>query len=97
LEADAKSGKAEVVIFDRGEGWALIAAPDAPTGYDGMVPTPPKDGLYVSEHGYPIYVVDAKEVRNANAVIDTLGEKARNMLEELQDADAVLQRLGLAY
>jgi predicted flap endonuclease-1-like 5' DNA nuclease len=57
----------------------------------------PKDGLYVSETGYPIYVVACREVRDALTVIKAVGAKAEKMLEALGDPDTVLQRLGLAY
>ena len=97
LEEDAKSGKTDVLIFDRGDGWALIAGEAAPTTYEEMHPEPPVDGLYVSENGYPIYVVACREVRNAKAVIDAIGGDAASMLEEIGDADTVLQRVGRAF
>lgn len=97
LETDARAGTIDVLIFDRGDGWALISKETAPEGYEGMTPETPKDGLYVSENGFPIYVVDCKEVSNAKAVISAVGGKAEEMLKELGDADAVLQRIGLAY
>ena len=97
LEADARAEKIDVVIFDRGAGWALVLEQEPPTGYEGMEPTHPKNGLYVSENGYPIYIVDGKEVPNGQAVISAIGRKAEEMLKEMGDAEAVLQRLGYAY
>jgi hypothetical protein len=97
LEADARSEKIAVVIFDRDAGWALIRSGERVDGYEGMIPEPPRDGLYVSEHGYPIYVVAQQEVSNANKVIATIGEPAETLMEEIGDPDTVLQRLGYAY
>jgi hypothetical protein len=97
LEEDAKSGKVAVVIFDRVEGWALVRAEERVDGYEGLVPEAPRDGLYVSEHGYPIYVVGQEEVRTAREVVAAIGERAETLLDELGDPDTVLQRLGYAY
>jgi hypothetical protein len=97
LEADARADKIPVLIFDRTDGWALVRSETAPEGYEGMSASEPKDGLWVSEHGYPIYVVDCKEVRGPREVIRAIGGKAEALLEELGDPDAVLQRLGHAY
>jgi hypothetical protein len=97
LETDARAEKIDVVIFDRGEGWALISAETAPTGYEGMTSAPPRNGLYVSESGYPIYVVDCRKVPNAKAVIQSIGEEAEALLRRIGDPDAVLQQLGYAY
>lgn len=97
LETDARSKKIDVVIFDRSAGWALVFKPDPPMEYEGMEPTVPKDGLYVSENGYPIYVVNGREVPNGQTVIKAIGQKAEEMLKEIGDAEAVLQRLGYAY
>lgn len=97
LEADARSGEMAVVIFDRGAGWALVRSTNPVEQYEGMVSEAPKDGLYVSEQGYPIYIVNRQEVRGPREVIAAIGDKAEKMLEEMDDPDAVLQRLGYAY
>jgi hypothetical protein len=96
LEADSKAEKVDLVIFDRGS-WALILDEEAPTKYEGMAPVAPEDGLYVSEQGYPIYVVDRQEVRGPREVVKALGAEAEEMLKKLDDPDAVLQRLGKAF
>jgi hypothetical protein len=96
LEQDSKDDKVVLVIFDR-EAWALIEAAAPPDGYEGLTPREPADGLYVSEQGIPIYVVGCQEVRRAEDVIKALGEAAEQLLAQLGDADAVLQRLGRAY
>jgi hypothetical protein len=96
LEEESKADKVDLVIFDR-EGWALIRASEPPTKYEGMESTEPADGLYVSEQGYPIYVVDKKEVPGPDPLIKALGKEAEEMLEKLGDPIAVIQRLGKAY
>lgn len=97
LESDSKSGKVDLVIFDRSASWALVRDVDPPEKYDGMVPENPRDGLYVSEQGYPIYVVGCKEVRSAAAVVAAVGGRAKELFDETGDADAALQRAGLAF
>jgi hypothetical protein len=96
LEEESKADKVDLVIFDR-EGWALLRASEPPTKYEGMEPTEPADGLYVSEQGYPIYVVDKKEVAGPDPLIKALGKEAEEMLEKLGDPVVVIQRLGKAY
>ena len=97
LESDSKSGKVDLVIFDRGASWALVWDVAPPEKYEGMVPEPPRDGLYVSEQGYPIYVVGCKEVRDAAAVVAAIGGRAKELFDEIGDADTALQRAGLAF
>ena len=97
LEADSKADRVRLVIFDRDASWALIRAEAPPSQYKGMTPESPKNGLYVSEQGYPIYVVDGREVLDPKMVIRAAGEEAEAMLEEIGDPVVVLQRLGLAY
>ena len=96
LQKDSKEDKVHLVIFDR-DAWAMIFSEDPPTQYEGLVPTEPADGMYVSEQGYPIYVFNRQEVAGPLELIDALGEEARKMLEETKDPDAALERLGLAF
>ncbi|MCP4676506.1 MAG: hypothetical protein GY854_13530 [Deltaproteobacteria bacterium] len=96
LQKDSKDDKVFLVIFDRA-GWALIRAPEPPTQYEGLIPTEPPDGMYVSEQGYPIYVVDRQEVADPRELIKALGKEAEEMLDKLGDTTAVIQRLGKAY
>jgi len=96
LERDSKADEVDLVAFDR-EGWALVYAAEAPTKYEGLEPTRPKTGLYVSEQGLPIYVVDGALVRSPRQVVEALGEDALKKLEELGDPIVVLQRLGRAF
>jgi hypothetical protein len=96
LEEDSKAKKIDLVVFDR-ECWALVSAKKGPTKYEGLVPAEPQDGLYVSEQGQPIYVVDRQEVRGPNELIKALGEEAEKKLEELGDPIVVLQKLGKTF
>jgi hypothetical protein len=97
LEADAKARQVKLVIFDRDASWALVRAVAPPTQYEGMAPEVPRNGLYVSEHGYPIYVVAGQEVFDPKVVVRAAGPAAEAMLEELGDPITVIERMGLAY
>lgn len=96
LEQDSKADKVDLVVFDR-DGWALVRSDDPPTNYDGLAPVEPADGMYVSEQGYPVYVVNRQEVQGARDVVRALGKDAEELLKKIKDPDAVLQRLGKAY
>jgi len=96
LEQDSKAEKVDLVLFDR-DAWAIVKAAQSPTQYEGLVPKEPPDGMYVSQQGYPVYVVGCQEVRGPYEVIAALGEQAVAMLEELEDPTVVLERLGRAF
>ncbi len=96
LQKDSKEEKVDIVIFDR-DRWALLREDEPPTQYEGLTPTEPKDGMYVSESGYPIYVFDKHEVMTGRELIEALGDDAKAMFEKVGDADFALERLGLAF
>lgn len=96
LERDAKAQKIDLICYDR-DRWALLNADEPPAGYDGMALEDPPDGRYLDNHGRPTYVVGNREVRDARAVLAALGDAARELLAQLKDADAVLDRLGRSY
>lgn len=96
LERMSKAGELEVVHIDP-KVWALIEAGEPPQGHEGITATIPPDGLYVNPSGVPLYIVDGKEVAGPHDVIAVLGKEAQQMLEEIGDPDAVLDRLGRAY
>lgn len=96
LEQESRADEIDLIAFDRA-GWALVYAPEAPTKYEGLEPTHPQTGLYVSEQGVPIYVVDGVEVRDPMDVIKALGEDAEKRLAEVGDPVIVLQALGRAF
>jgi len=96
LQADAMSKKVNVLTHDR-DRWALVKAEQAPQGYDGLEPSEPPDGLYLDNHGRPVYVAGRREVHSARAVIAALGPQAQELLAKIGDPDMVLDRLGRAY
>jgi hypothetical protein len=96
LERDARSGKADVLLFDR-DAWALVLAAAAPTQYEGLVPTTPPPGLYLDHQGRPVYVAEGKQVKGPRDVIAAFGHAAQEMLAQLGDPDLVLERLGRVY
>lgn len=96
LEGDARGEKIDVLVFDRAA-WALVRAPQAPTQYPGLVPTEPRDGLYLDDQGRGVYVVGGRLVQGPEEVVAALGPQAQELLRKLGDADAVLDRLGRVY
>ncbi|MBW2528716.1 MAG: hypothetical protein JRI23_31365 [Deltaproteobacteria bacterium] len=95
LERDAKADKVDWVLFDR-DAFAIIAAQEPPE-YDGFSVREPGDGLYVDQQGNSVCIVDRELVRRPEQVIEALGPKAKELLDELGDPVAVLQRLGKAF
>jgi hypothetical protein len=96
LEQDSKADAIDVVMFDR-LAWALIEADQAPDGYEGLEPTTPPDGLYLSPYGSPAYVVNRKLVDGPMEVIEALGSEAKVTLEKVGDPDTTLERLGRVF
>ncbi len=96
LEGDARAKKVDVLMFDR-DAWALMRAAEAPTGYVGLVPQPPPDGLYLDSQGRSIYLAGGQEVRGPREVIATLGPDAQELLKKIGDPDIVLERLGRVF
>lgn len=96
LEADARSEKMNVLLFDR-DAWALVKAPEPPTQYEGLVPISPPDGLYLDNQGRSIYLVAGQTVKGAKEVLAALGPRAKEMLEKTGDADTALERIGRVY
>ncbi len=96
LEGDARSKKIDLLLFDRA-GWALVRAPQPPSGYPGLPPSTPRDGLYVDDQGRSVYVAGGREVPGPLEVLATLGEQAQEMLGKIGDPDTVLERLGRVY
>jgi len=97
LEKDSRADAIDLAAFDRGAGWALVAADDPPDKYEGLVPEKPRDGLYVSEQAIPVYVFDCNELKTAEELIDALGDDAKKMLAKTGDPIRALERLGRAY
>ncbi len=96
LEGDARGQAIDLLLFDRAA-WALVRAPEAPTKYQGLVPTPPPDGLYLDDQGRGVYVVGGQTVPGPREVLATLGPQAQELLRKIGDPDTVLERLGRVY
>lgn len=96
LERDSKADAVDLLMFDR-LAWALVRAPEPPTGYEGLQPTDPPDGLYIDPYGRPTYLVSGREVAGPEEVIAALGQPARELLGRIDDPDTVLERLGRVY
>jgi len=93
LEKDARADRVDLLLFDR-TAWALVRAPEAPTGYPGLVPVAPPDGLYLDDQGRGVYVAGGKTVPGPKDVLAVLGPQAQELLQKLGDPDTVLHRLG---
>ncbi len=96
MERDSKAGDVDLVIFDRAA-WALLLADEAPVAYEGLEPEVPADGLYVSEQGQPVYVVNRQEVTEPEPLLEALGDEAIELAKKLGDPITALQQLGRAY
>ena len=96
LQVDSKEENIDLVIFDRDE-WALIRSEKAPSQYEGLVPKKPSDGMYVSEHGFPVFIVNQQEVRTPEEVIRAVGGKAEELFKDLGDPLLALERAGYAF
>ncbi|MBI5478513.1 MAG: hypothetical protein HY906_06630 [Deltaproteobacteria bacterium] len=96
LVGDSKAGRVDVVLFDR-DAWALLRVPEEPPAYAGLVPEVPAAGLYISSTGLPCYLAEGREVRDARAVLATLGDEGRAALAQAGDPDEALMRLRRAY
>jgi hypothetical protein len=93
LEKDSRAKTVDLLLFDR-TAWALLRAPEAPTGYAGLVPTAPPDGLYLDDQGRGVYVAGGKTVPGPCEVLAALGPQAQELLQKIGDPDTVLDRLG---
>lgn len=96
LRADHESEVVDVLHLDPGR-WALVHADAAPEGYEGLTARVPTDGMYLDPHGRPCYVLGAREVHSARAVLAGLDDSARELLDRMGDPDMVLERLGRAF
>ncbi len=96
LRKDYDDKKIEIVHLDP-KVWAMIEADDPPQGYEGLTAVEPADGLYLDPNGSPMYMVGGQVVQTAEEVVAALGEDATAMLEKIDDAHTVLERIGRAF
>ncbi len=96
LRADHEQERVDIVHLDP-KVWALVRADDPPTGYEGMEPSEPPDGVYLDPNGSPLYLAGGEIVRGGREVIAALGEQAQQLLDRIGDPETVLERLGRAF
>jgi len=77
--------------------WAIVRADEPPTGYEGLEPSEPLDGLYLDPNGSPLYLANGTVATSPEDVIRALGDEAKAMLEEINDGHTVLERLGRVF
>lgn len=96
LRSDQKEEKVDIIHLDP-HVWAMVQAEQPPSDYEGLDASEPPDGLYLDPNGSPLYLANGAIVPSARDVVAVLGEEALALLEELGDADLVLERLGRAF
>jgi hypothetical protein len=88
--------KVDIIHLDA-KVWAIIDAEEEPTGYRGLTASRPADGMYIDPNGTPLYLVGGAVVTTAEAVIEGLGQEARDVMEKTGDAGTALERLGRVF
>lgn len=88
--------KVDIIHLDA-KVWAIIDSDEEPTGYEGLKASEPAGGMYIDPNGTPLYLVDGAIVTSAEAVIESLGQEAAEMLEKTGNAETSLERLGRVY
>ena len=88
--------KVDIIHLDA-KVWAIIDAEEAPTDYEDLRAEEPADGMYIDPNGSPLFLVGGVVVTSADAVVESLGEKARDLLADVGEATVVLERLGKVY
>jgi hypothetical protein len=96
LRQDLKDEKIDIIHLDP-KVWAMVQADEPPSGYEGLEAVEPATGLYLDPNGSPLYLVDGAIVRTPEEVVAALGDRAVQLLEQLGDPHAVLERLGRAF
>ncbi len=77
--------------------WAIIDADEAPTEFEDLRAEEPADGMYIDPNGSPLFLVGGAVVTSAEAVVETLGQDARDLLADVGEGTVVLERLGKVY
>jgi len=96
MREHSKAEKVDIFHLDP-RVWALMRADEPPSEYEGLSAVEPPDGMYLDPNGSPLYLVGGEVVAGPVEVIEALGDEAKELLEELGDAIAVLERLRKAY
>ena len=88
--------KVDIIHLDA-QVWAIINADEAPTGYEDLHAEEPADGMYIDPNGSPLFLVAGTVVTSAEAVVESLGQEARDLLADDGEGTAVLERLGKVF
>ena len=88
--------KVDIIHLDA-KVWAIIDAEEQPSGFDGLNAEEPADGMYIDPNGSPLYMADGEVLTSAEAVINALGEEAREMFEKTGNAESALERLRKVF
>lgn len=96
LRKEYEDEKVDILHLDP-KVWAIVEADKPPTDYEGVGAVEPADGLYLDPNGSPMYIVGGAIVPSAQEVIAALGNRAQALLDQIGDADTVLERMGRAY
>ena len=88
--------KVDIIHLDA-KVWAIINAEEEPTGYEGLSAGEPADGMYIDPNGSPLYLADGEIMPSAEAVIESLGPEAQEVLQKTGNAETTLERLGKVY
>ena len=96
LRKEYEDKKIDIIHLDA-KVWAIIDAEEEPTGFEGLTATEPADGMYIDPNGSPLYLAGGTVLPSADAVVEALGESAREIFEKTGDAQTTLERLGRIY
>lgn len=96
LRSDHEEEQVDIIHLDA-KVWAVIRADDAPTKYEGLRATEPADGMYLDPNGSPLYLVGGEIASTPEAVVEALGDEAREMMEKVGDAVTVIERMRRAF
>ena len=77
--------------------WAIIDAVEAPTAYEDLHAEEAADGMYIDPNGSPLFLVGGTIVASAEAVVETLGQEAQDLLADVGEGIVVLERLGKVF
>ena len=77
--------------------WAIIDAEEEPAGYEGLHAKEPDNGMYIDPNGSPLFLFGGAVVPSAEALIECLGDRAKEILAATGDAETTLTRLGRVF
>jgi hypothetical protein len=96
LRQDLKDEKVDIIHLDP-KVWAVVDADEPPSGYEGLEAVEPQTGVYLDPNGSPLYLVNGTIVRTPEEVVNALGHRAQQLLEQIGDPHTVLERIGRAF